>query len=320
MISPRVFIGPMSKNIVDCIIRKNDAYPIALIPSRRQVDYNSGYVNNWTTKSFSEYVKSKNSNVIICRDHSGPKQGSVDDDGFESLTHDCNHFDMIHIDPWKAYPDFEKGLVYTADMINHCLKINPNIKFEIGTEEAIKYFDSRYLRIMCTNLKQLLGKNFDSITHVVIQSGTALKGNSQIGTYDQERLSGMIKVAKDFDKLSKEHNGDYISSEVVKEKFSLGLDSINIAPEFGFIETNTILQACDDVLFEKFFDICYNSMKWVKWVDEDFNPFMKKIELVQICGHYLFSDDEFKKEILPYIDVQGRIIENINSKLDRLNI
>ena len=38
MISPRVFIGPMSKNIVDCIIEKNDAYPIALIPSRRQFD------------------------------------------------------------------------------------------------------------------------------------------------------------------------------------------------------------------------------------------------------------------------------------------
>ena len=320
MISPNIFIGPMSKNIVDCIIEKNNVYPIALIPSRRQVDYNGGYVNNWTTKTFSEYVKSKNSNAIICRDHSGPKQGAIDDDGFESLTHDCNYFDMIHIDPWKAYPDFEKGILYTADMINHCLKINHNIKFEIGTEEAIKYFDSEYLRILCNNLKQLLGNNFDSITHLVIQSGTALKGNNQIGTYDQERLSEMINVAKDFDKLSKEHNGDYISKSVIQEKFNLGLDSINIAPEFGFIETNTILQACNDELFEKFFNLCYDSMKWLKWVDEDFDPFMRKIELVQICGHYLFSNDEFKETILPYINVQERIVENINHKLDELNI
>lgn len=320
MLSPKVFIGPMSKNIVDCIIEKNNEYPIALIPSRRQVDFDGGYVNNWTTKSFNEYVKSKNSNVIICRDHSGPSQGAVDDDGYESLTQDCHYCDIIHIDPWKAYSDFEQGIIHTADMISHCLKINKQIKFEIGTEEAIKYFDSKHLRIMCNNLRQLLGQNFDSITHIVIQSGTALKGNNQIGSYDHERLVNMIEIVKDFDKLSKEHNGDYLSSTIRKEKFTLGLDSINIAPEFGLIETNTILEACDDILFDKFFDICYNSKKWVKWVDKDFNPFMNKIELVQICGHYVFSNAEFIEQILPYVDVQKRIVENINNKLDELNV
>ena len=33
--------------------------------STEQIDYNCGYVNGWTTESFSEYVKSKNQNIII---------------------------------------------------------------------------------------------------------------------------------------------------------------------------------------------------------------------------------------------------------------
>jgi len=48
---PKYFIGPMSKNIVDSIIEfcNNTNNTIGLIPSRRQVENTSGYVNNWTT-------------------------------------------------------------------------------------------------------------------------------------------------------------------------------------------------------------------------------------------------------------------------------
>ena len=30
-----------------------------LIPSRRQIEYNGGYVNNWSTKEFSDYIKKR---------------------------------------------------------------------------------------------------------------------------------------------------------------------------------------------------------------------------------------------------------------------
>ncbi len=38
---PQIFIGPMSKNIVDCIIQfcEDKDTSIGLIPSRRQVEY-----------------------------------------------------------------------------------------------------------------------------------------------------------------------------------------------------------------------------------------------------------------------------------------
>ena len=57
----------MSKNVVDCVIKHSQKHSIGLIPSRRQVDYCGGYVNNWDTQTFSEYFKNKK--VLLCRDH-----------------------------------------------------------------------------------------------------------------------------------------------------------------------------------------------------------------------------------------------------------
>ena len=46
---PKYYIGPMTKNVVDAIIEFCDETNnnIGLIPSRRQVEFDGGYVNNW---------------------------------------------------------------------------------------------------------------------------------------------------------------------------------------------------------------------------------------------------------------------------------
>ena len=48
---------------------------------------------------------------------------------------------------------------------------------------------------------------------------------------------------------------------------------------------------------DKFYEICLNSNKWVKWVGPDFIPNENKKQLVEICGHYQFSNEEFLKLI-----------------------
>ena len=98
----------MSKNIVDAIIefQKSTKHKLGLIPSRRQIEFNGGYCNNWTTKQFSIYAK----DVLLKRDHSGPGQGYSDDDGYESLKFDSQYMDIIHIDPWKKYSSYKKRL------------------------------------------------------------------------------------------------------------------------------------------------------------------------------------------------------------------
>ena len=71
--NPKLFIGPMSKEIVDAVI--DYPAPLGLIPSRRQVDHESGYVNRWVTETFCNYVRSKTDKVLLVRDHGGPNQG-----------------------------------------------------------------------------------------------------------------------------------------------------------------------------------------------------------------------------------------------------
>ena len=313
---PKYFIGPMSKNVVDTIIEfcNETNNTIGLIPSRRQVEHNGGYVNSWTTEQFAEYVKSKTDKVILKRDHSGPGQGYTMDDGYESLKHDCKYLDLIHIDPWKKYPAFNLGLNETIKMIEFCYELNPNIQFEIGTEEAIRQFEVYELADLIHTLKnQLEPKTYNQIKYLVIQSGTSLKGNTQTGHYDKDRLIEMVTLGKQYNLITKEHNGDYIPVSIIKEKFTLGLDSINIAPEFGLIETQTYIDNGIDI--DKFWKICYDSKRWEKWVDSNFNPFTQKEELIKICGHYVLSTPEFL-DMKPNID--DKIKNNIKNKLKEL--
>lgn len=320
---PKYFIGPMSKNIVDSIIEfcNETNNIIGLIPSRRQVENTRGYVNNWTTQEFSEYIRSKTDKILIVRDHSGPEQGQISDDGYESLSEDCKHLDVIHIDPWKKYPIFSEGLEETIKMIEYCYNQNPNIQYEVGTEEAIRQFEPYELSDLVHQLKSKLNPEiFKQIKYLVTQSGTSLKGTSQTGNYDSTRLKEMIKVCKQNNLLSKEHNGDYIPVSVIKEKFNLGLDSINIAPEFGLIETQTYLDFIkDDIIFNEYWKICYDSKKWVKWVNQDFDPYLNKKELIKICGHYVLSNSIFLDKIKnKFPNINQQIRNNIKNKLNEL--
>ena len=312
MIYPKYYIGPMSQNIVDAIIEFCDETnnKIGLIPSRRQVEWDGGYVNNWTTEIFSKYTDK----LILKRDHSGPGQGYTDDDGFKSLEYDCKYLNMIHIDPWKKYPTYEEGLNWTLKMIKFCYNKNPNIEFEVGTEESIRRFSPTDIDILLTDLKlNLTNKEFNQIKYAVIQSGTSLKETTNTGEYDKYRLTSMIQVVKNHNLLSKEHNGDYIPANLIKEKMKLGLDAINIAPEFGLIETQTYIDNGIDI--DKFWKICFNSKRWEKWVSSDFDPYTQKLDLIKICGHYVLSTPEFLK-IKPNVD--NIIKSNIKNKLNEL--
>ena len=311
----KYFIGPMSKNVVDSIIEFDGNF--GFIPSRRQVDYNGGYVNSWTTGEFATYV---NGRVPIERDHGGIGQGYKHDDGMESFMHDCRYFDKIHIDPWKEYNDFHKGFLETVDYINFIYLVmeKKKIKFEVGTEESIRRFEVDELDKLLRYLKgKLEPEIFKNIEYVVVQSGVGLDLGKQnnTGTFDSDRLEKMISVCKKYGKKSKEHNGVYLSNDEYKVRFDMGLDSINIAPEFGQLETLCYLEEMGEDI-DEYYNICYESKRWEKWVDNDFVPEDNKKELIKICGHYVFSNRRFL-DIKPNIDDKIKTV--IKNKLRRLN-
>ena len=310
----------MSKNIVDCICElPNNS--VGLIPSRRQIEHDGGYVNNWTTNQFTTYVRCKNPNIVIQRDHGGPSQGKTLDDGLLSFKNDCqNGFDSIHIDPWKKLQDIDTGIKKTADLINYCYEVNPNCRYEIGTEQAIREFSVQELDKIFGDVKKLVGNKFANVKYGVIQGGTSIVGTKNTGVFEEKKFKDMIEVCKKYDLLSKEHNGDYLTKEEVSTRFHLGLDSLNIAPEFGFIETKTVLEEIlnnqEEELFERFFKLCYKSNKWKKWVNKNFYlTEFKKHVIIRIAGHYVFSDPNFLliKKQMP--NIETKIKENINKRI-----
>jgi len=313
----KYFLGPMSRNVVDAVLEfeNKTKNQIGFIPSRRQVEFDGGYVNNWTTKTFREYAQSS----FITRDHSGPGQGLKNDDGYRSLEEDCKYLNMIHVDPWKKYPDFEEGLRHTIDIIKFCYSNNKNLLYEIGTEEAIRKFETEEVEKLITSCQKLLPRNiYEKIDYVVIQSGVGLNLGEMknTGRFSSDRLSSMIEVCKKHNLKTKEHNGDYLSNNELKLRFDLGLDSINIAPEFGQIETLCYIEALKNTnLFEQFYNVCYNSKRWEKWAKKGFNPHVERERLITICGHYVFSSPEFL-EIKPNID--QKIKTTITQKLEKM--
>ena len=234
--------------------------------------------------------------------------------------HDCRYFDKIHIDPWKEYQDFDKGLQETIDCINFIYLVmgKKEVKFEVGTEESIRRFEVDELENLLRHLKgKLEPEIFENIEYVVVQSGVGLDLGKQnnSGTFDPDRLENMINICKKFGKKSKEHNGDYLSNDEYKVRFDMGLDSINIAPEFGQLETLCYLEEMGEDI-DEYYNICYESKRWEKWVDKDFIPENNKKELIKICGHYVFSDERFLN-MKPNIDDKIKTV--IKNKLRRLH-
>jgi hypothetical protein len=265
-----------------------------MVASRRQIDYHSGYVNNWRTSSFVHYVRDKNENILICRDHAGPLQGSSIDDGMSSLLVDSIYWNIIHIDPFK-YHDLHGSIKYTANAIKECCvkKPFPIPYFEIGTEEAIFPLDDDDLHYFLKKLKKLIPNEFDNIIYGVIQSGTSLKSGVNTGEYDDVKLSAMVNVCRSFNILSKEHNGDYQTPEQIKDKFRLGLSAINIAPEVAHIETEYIIENISQEKIDTWFNLCLNNGSWKKWFPDDFDPYSDPKKVLRLCGHYVFTYPQF---------------------------
>lgn len=321
---PKYYIGPMSQNVVDCVIKHSQNHSIGLIPSRRQVDFSGGYVNGWDTKIFSEYVKSKNSSILLCRDHGGENQGQVEDDGLKSFSMDAQYFDLIHIDPFRVSETIYQAAEKTGNIIEKLFEINPNIMYEIGTEEAIFKYEPEHLNWILGYLKiRLRVEQFNQIKYAVVQSGTGLdlSTRTNTGNFNNKRLERFIEIVQNFGLMSKEHNGDYLTESFdVEMRFQVGLDAINIAPEYGQIESEFYLDACkkDPELFETLYQICYNSGKWKKWI-VDIERISKE-QLIMTCCHYVLSNNDFLEKIkVHFPNADKKIQKRISSQLKLLH-
>ena len=324
--------GPMSKNFVDASIEyyKKKKFPFMLIASRRQIDtenLNHGYVNNWTTEKFCNYIKKRNQGIILCRDHGGPFQGNsiLEKNDFSTEMKNAkisfkadidNGFQMLHIDPSLnlGKNPFKESIDRLFELYEYCWSYakrrKKNISFEIGTEEQTGSTNSpEELELTLELTKKFCHKNnIPMPTFVVVQSGTLVKEMNNVGTFDlpfrienqlpaEISVPQMIRICEKYKVMMKAHNCDYLSDTALKYHPKLGIHAINVAPEFGVVESKCIYKILKDnklnELLKKFVDLSYNSNKWKKWMKQ--NSTANKKDKALIAGHYVFSTPEFKK-------------------------
>ena len=326
--------GPMSKNFVDSCIEytRNKNFPFMLIASRRQIDAESlggGYVNEWTTETFSKYVKKKsNGKIILCRDHGGPYQGNnpLNNEKFIkqemktakiSFKSDIdNNFEILHLDPSLNLGKnaFNKSIDRLFELYDYCRsyaqKNKKKIAFEIGTEEQSGSTNSPEELELTLELTRKFCKknNFPMPMFVVVQSGTLVKEMTNIGTFDlpfrvenqlpaEISVPQMIRICEKYNVMMKAHNCDYLSNTALQYHPRLGIHAVNIAPEFGVIESKCIYETLKKnnlkTLLKNFVELSYNSKKWVKWMKK--GSVASKNDKALISGHYIFSSYEFQE-------------------------
>lgn len=342
-------IGPMSINVVDVSIDLADRFnvPLMLIASRRQVDsayHGGGYVNNWTTETFSKYVKEKDSSrrILLARDHGGPWQNQIEKDNLlnlndamasAKLSYEADidaGFKILHIDPSVGLNETvssSESLERAFDLYQHCWdysqKVGVDIAFEIGTEEqqagSVGTLDHLEQQLSAIS-KFCKSSGIPLPLYVVVQTGTKVMELRNVGSFDSPvRVDGQVpseilvpKIVETCGMYSiflKQHNTDYLSNYALKAHPSLGIHAVNVAPEFGVAETNGYFKIFEMFNLEKqkerFIEMALSSKKWEKWMLP--NTRASDLDRAKICGHYIFASPTF-------LDLKSEIIAHLKNK------
>ena len=314
--------GPMSVLINDTLAKyaKDRQRPLMFIASRNQVDADSGYV--MTTKQLAEQLNPMRSEyLMLCRDHCGPyfldvekslSQRAAIEATKKTIAGDIeNGFDLIHIDTSRC----EDAYHVADELFNFCLNLNPNIKFEFGTEENVGV--AAGVKKYQQDVK--FASQFPNMQFVVAQTGSLTMEDRQVGSFDVPMVRRLVGYANSANVKLKEHNADYLTADQIKLRRQAGVHACNIAPQLGVIQTKTVIDLARqyDVDSGAFEQTVLDSKKWTKWmVDPDDDNVALK---VAVAGHYCYTSSEYKQledRLTFYCNVEAEIQKAIQACLD----
>lgn len=317
-INKSIGIGPMSSEVIEAVFKYSyiNNKELMLISSKNQIDYNSGYVNSWSTKNYCDFIKKLkkkyNSKVKICRDHCGPgfnKNYSLKD-VYKTIEADIeNNFDLIHIDFSKNKSDYKKILEESKKAILFAKKLNHKLEIEVGTDENFgQKLSHMSIKEFITEINFFL--DFVNPKYYVVPTGSLVMEDRQIGFFNENFIKSIYERVSSMGIKLKEHNADYLTAEKILMR-KKHIAALNIAPQFGVNQTTFILAEClkFDIPTNDFIEKSYNSRKWEKWLHiikkED------KLRCSIIAGHYNFDSIEYKK----IIEKLDRYKKNIHEEI-----
>ena len=213
-------------------------------------------------------------------------------------------------------------------------KKKKKISFEIGTEEPSCFTGTpnQLNELVDEIINQLRLNKLPNPLFVVLQTGTRVKELSNVGLLNNinlikknsYKISKISKICKKNNFFLKQHNTDYLKYDVLRKLPNLNIDAVNVAPEFGYVESkelyNILKKYKKDKLLEQFLEISYNSKKWEKWLKKKSK--LTDLDKSLLAGHYIFGTKifkELKKEIqssLPTsINLDQYLIRAIKNKI-----
>lgn len=286
----------MSVDIVDIIGRytRDNSYPLMLIASRNQVDADTGYV--CTTAKLGELVKPfQGANLLLCRDHCGP--GFSDLDQGLSLARQiarCKNtiyaditagFDLIHIDVSRVPGD---ALAVATELIDFALSIKPDIMLEFGSEDNTGVDVQGSVARVAPQL-EFLQRYKDNVKFFVSQTGS-LTLDGQAGSFDVEQNRQLAEQIHSAGLLFKEHNADYFTAADIDLRIAAGVDSLNIAPQLGKMQTDLLKTFAPADLWQQFSDAVYAANRWQRWTNGSTDQELA----TSVSGHYCFNTPEYQ--------------------------
>ncbi|MFA5066690.1 MAG: class II D-tagatose-bisphosphate aldolase, non-catalytic subunit [Candidatus Izemoplasmatales bacterium] len=373
-------IGPMSRNVLKASLElaKEKDFPLILIASRNQVDsdrFGSGYVCGFDQQRFITETKKIADSLnfqglcYFCRDHGGPWQRDEERKNKlsveqamgiakESYIDDAiAGFDLLHIDPTKD-PHYD-GVVPLNIVLDRTLELIVDIEkkrqelklkslaYEVGTEETagglIKpdLFEG-FIKQLTHELKS---RGLPIPLFVVGQTGTLTRLTENVGNYDTVTAKKLSDITQKYGTGLKEHNGDYLANAILLEHPVIGLEAMNVAPEFGLYETQAYLELAtieskfisgeaQSHLEETLATFAIRSERWRKWMVgekrkasfEEISQSPEDVDLIKrMCGHYVLEELEVKQAIaICYanirqlkLDPEFYVIKKIKDSIDR---
>ena len=317
--SRKIGIGPMSSEVIEAVYKYSSINnkELMLIASKNQIDHNGGYVNNWNTKEYSNYLKSMqmkytNAKIKICRDHCGPGFNGKQNinDVYKTIDSDVeNNFDLIHVDFSKAKKNYKQILKLSKEAILYIKKIKPKVEIEIGTDENFAQ------KLSSINIKEFLNEmdyflEFMDPEYFVVPTGSLVMEDNQFGFFNHKFIKSVYQRIKKRPILLKEHNADYLNSESINLRKEF-ISALNIAPQFGVFQTKFVIDECVKFGIDttNFLNKCYESKKWEKWLLNSDSKDVYKCSI--IAGHYNFQDKSYKL----ILDNLNKIHGDFNKKI-----
>lgn len=317
-------IGPMSPEIVEAVFRYSSAHnvPLMLIASKNQIDWDRGYVMDWSTERYGAFIRQMRekysaANVYVCRDHCGPGFKNHDlADVYKTVDADlANGFDLIHVDFCHYKGSRKDALEESAKLIHYILDQKKETLIEIGTDENTGAMLDDVQRI--EEEMSFFTSQF-SIHFFVCQTGTLVKEINQVGQFNETFLQRVRPLADRFGLRLKEHNADYIASEELVRRKGL-IDAVNVAPQYGVLQTIFTLQRA--LLYgldvTPFLREAYESRRWEKWM------YVHTADNRHLCsliaGHYVFAGPAYQSLLTSlgrYEDIRETIIEEMMGLID----